>query len=945
MADSVFKKINCTELPNLKVKDYKNESPNGNDTESNINYLCENPETENKMNQETNEIQKNIKLSEYEKIVEEYDKKCEIHCRLQKLVPLKKPCGKKFLFVFLNIITVGIINLIISWFPKIVLYIKYSRCEIKDATDVGIYTDDGNFFIEKLLTKNLPDINTSPLKSICVYKLSNPTKIVYFTFKLFNYIYYETSDSFKCFQFYINNSQKNIIEQLTGGLNQKEVEHQKSIFGICDLIIIVPSIFKLIAIEFSDPFYLFQVFAFLLWLFTNYILYSIMTIVGIVVSLTLSVYETVINLKSLKNMAKYACKVKVFRKNEKEEQVETNMMSTELVPGDLFELPDDGYALPCDCILVNGIVIVNESILTGESTPITKNSMPSVDVKIDLNTESKYTLFAGTKIVQKRAPGKEKVLAVVYKTGYESVKGNLIRSIIYPKELDKAFKAESWKYIIVMGSICIIGFAIILPFLIKKQTLKTGEIILKFLDLVTITVPPAITMCMTLGVNYALSRLKTKRIICIDRNRVNSMGKINLIAFDKTGTLTEDHLNIFGYRTVLMNNNKFTFNQLQPNADIYGKESYKHYKDKLNGKKNINEDLKKNFIECLACCHCNSMVRGRIIGDPIDVEIFKSCGWKLLENIDNQTEENMYVLSYVRPKGEADIHSKTSKPLNEEELKNHYELGIERRFDFSSKLQRMTVLAKNKNQSYYKAFCKGSPEKLKEICKESTIPENYDEMVTSYTSKGLRVLATAVKYINLTTDQCYEIRQSSVEKDMIFLGLIIVQNKLKSATKSSIKILDNAHLKMVMATGDNILTAIAVSRECNLLKGTIPVFSCDVNKSDENSYKLVWNPVNLSENKKKETINESPDKLILDISNNNLNEKNFIDVYPPVGYQKTEEIVENNNENDQAKEEVNNDDLEKSINLNLESEQLPFNNEDEFAIAITGKAFERKKIY
>ena len=45
------------------------------------------------------------------------------------------------------------------------------------------------------------------------------------------------------------------------------------------------------------------------------------------------------------------------------------MSSTELVPGDLYEIPDDGLAMPCDTILVNGTVIINESMLTGESTP------------------------------------------------------------------------------------------------------------------------------------------------------------------------------------------------------------------------------------------------------------------------------------------------------------------------------------------------------------------------------------------------------------------------------------------------------------------------------------------------------------------------------------------------------------------------------------------------
>ena len=47
---------------------------------------------------------------------------------------------------------------------------------------------------------------------------------------------------------------------------------------------------------------------------------------------------------------------------------------------------------------------------------------------------------------------------------------------------------------------------------------------------------------------------------------------------------------------------------------------------------------------------------------------------------------------------------------------------------------------------------------------------------------------------------------------MIFLGLMIIYNKLKPETIPAIDELSNANQKMLMATGDNLLTAIAVSK-------------------------------------------------------------------------------------------------------------------------------------
>ena len=84
--------------------------------------------------------------------------------------------------------------------------------------------------------------------------------------------------------------------------------------------------------------------------------------------------------------------------------------------------------------------------------------------------------------------------------------------------------------------------------------------------------------------------------------------------------------------------------------------------------------------------------------------------------------------------------------------------------------------------------------------------------------------------------QTQEISREKVENNMIFLGLLIVQNKLKEETKNSIELLSKAGLKMVMATGDNILTAISVGRECNLINNTSNILTCEIENKQ-----LIWN--------------------------------------------------------------------------------------------------------
>jgi len=55
------------------------------------------------------------------------------------------------------------------------------------------------------------------------------------------------------------------------------------------------------------------------------------------------------------------------------------------------------------------------------------------------------------------------------------------------------------------------------------------------------------------------------------------------------------------------------------------------------------------------------------------------------------------------------------------------------------------------------------------------------------------------------------------EKDLDFLGFVIMENKIKAATNPTIQKLNECNIRTIMATGDSILTAIAVAKDCNIL--------------------------------------------------------------------------------------------------------------------------------
>ena len=66
-----------------------------------------------------------------------------------------------------------------------------------------------------------------------------------------------------------------------------------------------------------------------------------------------------------------------------------------------------------------------------------------------------------------------------------------------------------------------------------------------------------------------------------------------------------------------------------------------------------------------------------------------------------------------------------------------------------------------------------------------------------------------------------------------------MQNKLKPVTTGVISTLNDANIRTIMATGDNVLTAISVGRECGIIDSTCEVFLGEVKKED-NKETVAW---------------------------------------------------------------------------------------------------------
>ncbi|EPR79692.1 P-type ATPase [Spraguea lophii 42_110] len=445
--------------------------------------------------------------------------------------------------------------------------------------------------------------------------------------------------------------------------------------------------------------------------------------------------------------------------------------SENVYPGDLV-LVEEGKIFNCDVKLCDGEAVVEESFLTGESTPV---------YKIMGKEKSGAMVFSGTKVIMSKSYGRlygdsyfkenEKLIlppgekfpavGVVVSTGFKTVRGEMIRNILVSGAGDNQFYMDCFKLIctlIILG--VILSIFTFLYFYLKGIPINTSFVYI--FDLFASLIAPVLPVSMKLGLSVTLKRLRNKGIICNEPERINLTGKCDIAIFDKTGTLTENELELKYLDSI---------------------------DDVLTKKCPVRDDIVKYG---LSTCHTLIKVEDNVMGDGMEI--------KMLEMAN------------------AELTDKKSVIITSDFDNTEIELKMLEVHEFNSKIMRMSVKVSDGKQTYL--FCKGSAESIKGLLSE--IPDEYQYTVEKYAKNGYRVLAMAYKKItedntknNLLMDK-EKIRKHN-ENELTFLAFLVFVNKLKENTTNVITELKKAGIRTIISTGDNMLTAIAVAKECGII--------------------------------------------------------------------------------------------------------------------------------
>uniref|UniRef100_I3JWX4 Polyamine-transporting ATPase 13A3 n=1 Tax=Oreochromis niloticus TaxID=8128 RepID=I3JWX4_ORENI len=752
-----------------------------------------------------------------------------------------RPCLWKMILVGVGAVcSGGLLLLLLYWLPEWGVKSTCTHTTLKDAHTVLLRTTDefrqwfrakvhvmlapGKKPFDSLASQpenQLPNGDGDLGVSACVVSPLSPSQVHYFVHHSTRYYWNDVIQNFELYKGLedVNVSCASLHSEHSSGLSKTLQDYRRLFFGENEIAVRVPSLLKLLVKEVLNPFYIFQLFSIILWSFEDYYYYASAIVFMSIISIATSLYTIKKQYVMLHDMvaAHSVVRVSVCRGNKDIEQA----MSTELVPGDVIVIPANGMIMPCDAVLFRGTCIVNESMLTGESVPVTKTSLPSAGEEgarsYNMDEHKKHTLYCGTHVIQTRFYAGELVKAVVVRTGFSTEKGQLVRSILYPKPTDFKLYHDAYLFLLCLVGVAGIGF-------IYTITYEAKTIIIESLDIVTITVPPALPAAMTAGIVYAQRRLKRIGIFCISPQRINMCGQLNVVCFDKTGTLTEDGLDLWGIHRA-------------EDGSFCSPES-EAAKDSL---------VNTTFVACMATCHSLTKIEGELSGDPLDLKMFSATGWILEEPTEEETAlHNPIMPTVVRPPKHIAPESHQSNPLTQSmELSelSACEIGIVRQFPFSSALQRMSVVVRRLGVKHMDAFLKGAPEVVASLCRQHTIPQTFTETLEDYTRQGFRVIALAHRQLEskLSWHKVQSLSRDVIETNMEFLGLIIMQNKIKPETAGVLCELQRANIRTLMVTGDNMLTAISVARDCGMVRPHEKVIIADaVPPKDFQPASITW---------------------------------------------------------------------------------------------------------
>jgi Ca2+-transporting ATPase len=440
-----------------------------------------------------------------------------------------------------------------------------------------------------------------------------------------------------------------------------------------------------------------------------------------------------------------------------------------LVPGDIVLL-EGGDVVTADLRLIEASKLqANESALTGESVPVSKQLEALAD-ETPL-AERANMVFKGTAITRGSGEG------VAVATGMETQLGRISSLVeeaeeeVTPleKRLEQLGRRLVWVTLGIGALVAISGIVAGKSILLMIET---------SIALAVASIPEGLPIVATVALARGMWRMARRNALINNLSSVETLGATDVILTDKTGTLTENQMTV---THVALSSGDFKVGG--EGLEIEGKFT----RDGASVAP-LDDHILRQILEVGVLCSNASLRREgsefEAVGDPVEVAL---------------------------------LVAGAKAGIERERLADEKREVREIAFDPETKM----MATFNEEGSVYRVAVKGALESVIEVCSRILTPQGERAMEDEDRKRwldrnnqmakgGLRVLAFATKTVETADVEPYE--------DLAFLGLVGMMDPPREEVRSSIEASQSAGVRVVMVTGDQPATARNVARAVGLVE-------------------------------------------------------------------------------------------------------------------------------
>lgn len=479
----------------------------------------------------------------------------------------------------------------------------------------------------------------------------------------------------------------------------------------------------------------------------------LLTFISVVVAITFyQERRTEISLLTLKNLS--SPRAVVIRNS-----IQKRIAGSYVVVGDIIIL-HEGDRVPADCLIISANnLMVDQSLLTGESMPVQKfatgqnlsnqliNSADDSEIKLlqssikseGLNAENQSLVFAGTLVT-----GGNAIVKAIF-TGLDTEIGKISNSLseITPDSslLQKETARIVGKFAIAGAILCLI---VLLIYGLVKNSWVNG--LLSGLTLGMAMLPEEFSMVLVVFMALGAWKISKRNVLTRKAAAIEALGAIDILCVDKTGTLT--------------------LNQMKLEALMVD--------DYYDIKQNYNKELPEDYHLLL---EYGILASQSDPFDPIEKQI---------------KEQGEYLL------------------FNTEHI--HHDWQLVREYPLKKELMALSHVWRSPDHRDYVVAAKGAPEAIADLCHFNR--EQTDELmakINKMSSLGLRIIGVAKASFS-----GHNLPKEQHDFHFEFLGLLGFSDQIRDNIADAIKECYNAGIRVIMATGDYAGTACNIAEKIGL---------------------------------------------------------------------------------------------------------------------------------